>query len=214
MATMFCSDCRADLDTVPVGAPCPACGGRGRSATIKALALVARSEISALVKEALAEVAAMPEEKLREIVGGIVHLGVTIRGSTALSGEPTVIQVTAGGHGVSDGSATVTVERSATGMVLITDSAPAFKRLIDALSPKARWLLLLFVAEAIKKVAYGPALDFAIRKVAALLAAAHVNNAQPVDIDVSVQPPAVEQHEPVPPQAAPPLGPFADHTKT
>jgi hypothetical protein len=39
---MICPDCQQDLDDVPVGDPCPQCGGIKRSAVVQGLAALVR----------------------------------------------------------------------------------------------------------------------------------------------------------------------------
>jgi len=93
MATMFCPDCAASLDAVPVGDQCPVCGGKRRSAHVVLEPLVARAsvgEVRALVQHALDELASMPREEAREVVGELVQLSGRIAGTASLAGTLTV----------------------------------------------------------------------------------------------------------------------------
>ena len=111
------------------------------------------------------------------------------------------------------GSGTLTVERGATAGVLIAEPGSALGRLLE--HPRAKDLFWAVVAAAAVEGAK-EALKVGIEQVGAALAAAHIaaTPVQPVQIDVPCPQPAIEQHEPAPPKAAPQLGPFADPTKT
>jgi hypothetical protein len=78
MASMFCPDCSVSLDDVPVGNPCPGCGGRRRSAKVgipAVSATISVGEVRALVQEAVDELTAMPTDRARVVGQQLVELG-------------------------------------------------------------------------------------------------------------------------------------------
>ena len=163
---------------------------------------MARSEISGAVKAALDELAALPADAVREIV-------IEMRRGTGLPLEGhATLGVAVGHRGETSATAGAFIAERPTVLRVVLDS-------INALPPGPRDVFWAVVGGAtydgIKE-----ALRFGIQQVAPLIAAAHVSGAEPVREDLRhyVPPPAVEQHEPAPPVAAPPLGPVADFTKT
>jgi hypothetical protein len=85
MPMTFCPDCNADLEAVPLGFPCPGCGGNRRAAVVglpPATATGEAGEIGFLVNEALAELEALPAETAHEVA-----VGFTRYAAMAMSGR-------------------------------------------------------------------------------------------------------------------------------
>jgi hypothetical protein len=93
MATMFCPDCNADLDRVPVKEACPGCGGGRRSARVElptAYSTAKANEVQALVQDALDELAAMPAEVAETAFKRVVALAGSAHGTSSSTATLTV----------------------------------------------------------------------------------------------------------------------------
>jgi hypothetical protein len=94
MATTTCPACGADLGPVPVGEPCPKCGGQGRALPVEFPDLTTAATagtVSVLVREALAELDAMSFEQRQEVAARVVQLAGTVAGHTRLTGDLRVV---------------------------------------------------------------------------------------------------------------------------
>jgi hypothetical protein len=208
---MFCPDCGGDLDVVPVGEPCRACGGERRVAHVGLEPVSARTsvaELRTIVGQAMAEVAAMPPDVARDVVASLIGASGAICGQGNIAGTLTAEPVQDGAQSHDADSASITASATFGASFDATYAPPATSALRRlAADPVIGPILLGAIGSALGNLA-SDAVKAALQHILALATAGQLWTATPTGVATPSPIPPTAQVQPVTTLAAPP--PSAD----